>query len=159
MKINLTKKEYLALLDIFEIADWVLHSHKVEQPAETKPYSDLEQKMLALAEDFGCGHLVDYSEADKRYYPTREVEEGPAMQFIEMFEEDTFWSRIVERLAERDLVRELGKEKFATLDRAERWEKMEDLETRYWDEFQMHGVERLEIVETPWYETPDMHSA
>ncbi len=159
MKINLTKDEYLALLDIFEIADWVLHAHQAEQPAETERYTGLEQKLYALAEDFGCGQTVEYSEADSRYYPTRELEEGPAMDFIDAFEEDTFWSRLVEHLAERDLVRELGKEKFGSLDRAERWERLEKLETGYWDEFQAHGVERLEVVEMPWYETPDMHSA
>jgi hypothetical protein len=65
----------------------------------------------------------------------------------------------VEHLAERDLVRELGEEKFETLERAERWEKMEILEEKYWEEFQTNGVNRLEIAELPWYDTPDMHSA
>ena len=159
MKINFTKKEYLALLDIFEIADWVMHSHKVEPPGDTKPYRDLEQKMYALAKDFGCEHVVECSDRDGRYYPTRELEEGAAMDFVEAFEEDTFWSRLVERLAERDLVRELGKEKSVALKRAERWERMEDLEERYWEEFQVKGLDRLEIVELPWYDTPDMPSA
>jgi hypothetical protein len=131
----------------------------VEQAEDTKHYAELEQKMYALAGDFGCGHLVQYSESDSRYYPTRELEDGPARDFIEAFEGDTFWSQLVEHLAERDLIRELGKEKFGALDRAERWERLENLETRYWEEFQSNGLERLEIVELPWYETPDMHSA
>jgi hypothetical protein len=159
MKITLTKKEYLALLDMFEIADWVLHSHKVEEPGETKPYRDLEQKIYGLAEEFGCQRLVEYSGPDARYYPSRELEEGAAMDFIEAFEEDTFWSRLVEHLAERDLVRELGEQKFAILDRTKRWEKMEALEEKYWEEFEVNGVKRLEITESPWYDAPDMHSA
>jgi hypothetical protein len=159
MKINLTKEEYHALLDMLEIADWVLHSHQAEDSGETKPYRDLEQKIYALAKDFGCGQMVEYSAPDDRYYPTRKLEEGPAMDVIEAFEEDTFWCRLVEQLAERDLIRELGKETFGALERAERGERLENLETRYWDEFQLKGIERLEIVELPWYETPDMHSA
>ncbi len=159
MKINFTKEQYLALLDIFEIAGWVLHSHKAERTEETRQYTELEQKIYALAGNFGCGDMVEYSESDSRYYPARKLEEGPAMNFINTFEEDTFWSRLVEYLAERDLVRELGKEEAGSLDRAERWERLESFESRYWDEFQVNGIERLEIVELPWYETPDMHSA
>jgi hypothetical protein len=159
MNITFTKKEYLALLDMFEIADWVLHSHKVEETGETKPYRDLAQKIYALAKDFGCAHLIEYSTTDARHYPTRKLEEGAARDFVDAFEEDTFWSRLVEHLAERDLVRELGEEKFETLERAERWEKMEILEEKYWEEFQTNGVNRLEIAELPWYDTPDMHSA
>ncbi len=159
MKVNLTKEEYLTLLDIFEIADWVLHSHRAEQQGETMQYSELEQKIYALAGDFGCGDMVEYSESDGRYYPARAIEEGPARDFMDTFEEDTFWARLVEYLAERDLVREMGKDKFGMLDREERWERLEKIESRYWDEFQANGVERLEIVELPWYDAPDMHSA
>jgi hypothetical protein len=36
---------------------------------------------------------------------------------------------------------------------------MEDLEEKYWEEFQVKGLDRLEIVELPWYDTPDMPSA
>ncbi len=160
MKIDFSRQEYLALLDILEISDWVLHSHKVEATEETKVYRELEQKIFSHAKDFGCDHLIDASAPDGRLYPTREFEETSAAgDFIESFEEDTFWSQLVEHLAERDLSREVGKDHLSALDQGERWERLEAVESKYWEEFQKNGIERLEIVELPWHEIPDMHSA
>jgi len=31
MKINITKKEYRTFLEIFQIADWVLHSYETDE--------------------------------------------------------------------------------------------------------------------------------
>ena len=45
MKIEITKKEYRALLDVFHLADWVLHAYKTEEGPETEEYRALEQKM------------------------------------------------------------------------------------------------------------------
>ena len=49
MKIEITKKEYRALLDVFHIADWVLHSYKTEEGPETEEYRNLEQKFFSFA--------------------------------------------------------------------------------------------------------------
>ena len=46
MKINITKKEYGTLLEMLEIASWVLFSHKIDEDPETKNltlrYEDLD---------------------------------------------------------------------------------------------------------------------
>jgi hypothetical protein len=49
MKINFTKKEYRLLLDMVEIAEWVLNAHKSDPSDEIKKYSDLYQKILSYA--------------------------------------------------------------------------------------------------------------
>ncbi len=160
MKIDFSKKEYRVLLDLLQIADWVLHAHKTEEPPKTKVYRDLEQKIFSLAKDFGYEELVDYAPAQDRYYPTRALEENSAaMEFVEEFEEDAFWSQLAKHLSERDLRREIGEKRMESLDRSELWEMIEAYETKYWDEFQKHGVERLEITEHPWHETPNMPRA
>ncbi|MDA8432568.1 MAG: hypothetical protein M0Z60_06355 [Nitrospiraceae bacterium] len=160
MKIDISKEEYRALLDLLQIADWVLHAHKTEEPAATKPYRNLEQKLFSLAKEFGYADLVEFAASQNRYYPTRELEEnGPAMDFVEEFEEDAFWSQLAKHLSERDLRREIGEQQLDALDRTELWEMLEEHETKYWEEFQKYGVERLEVIETPWHETPNMPRA
>ncbi len=63
MNLVLSRKEFRSLLEVLEIADWVLHAYKAEEPAETRPYRELEQKVLAMAESFGFEDLVDYDAA------------------------------------------------------------------------------------------------
>jgi hypothetical protein len=38
MKINFTKKEYAAVVEMILTADWVIHAHETEPTDETRPY-------------------------------------------------------------------------------------------------------------------------
>ena len=60
MKINITKKEYRLLLDVFSISDWVMNSHKVGDTPKSEPYKKLEQKFMSYAKEFGYENLLRY---------------------------------------------------------------------------------------------------
>ncbi len=148
MKINITKKEYKTLLEILEIADWILHAHKTDEPPEdTKPYRELEQKVFALSKDFGYDHLITFDKELQTYFPTSEFEDtSPGMDYIEDFENESFWEDLIARFVERDLIREMGEEKYLSLDPIERIEKEEPHWKKYGAEFEAHGIDQLEIV-------------
>jgi hypothetical protein len=74
-------------------------------------------------------------------------ENSPVQSFIDEFENDSFWTELVNRLAIRDMVRELGQEKAQAMDVRERLARRLDYEERYDQEFQAHGLERLAIKE------------
>jgi hypothetical protein len=147
MKIDISKKEFGTLFEMIQIADWVLHAYKLEEPEETKPYRDLEQKICGLAKEFGFGHLVDYDPEEGTFFPTLEFEEtNPAMGFVLDFENDCFWDELIERFVERDLIRALGEKKCQALDPMSRIRKEGPYRNRYEEEFEVHGIDRLEIV-------------
>jgi hypothetical protein len=145
--IELTKREYLSLLTVVEIADWVLHAFSIREPAETKRYRDLEQKLFGYAEGFGMADLVEKDPKTGHGYPTAEFEDqSPGMEFIELFEDDTFWDELIERLATRDAVRESGEDEWGKLSYLERLRRKDSRVERYALEFENHGIERIEIV-------------
>ena len=147
MKIEITKSEFKTLFEMIEMAEWILYAHKIDEPEETKPYRDLEQKICGLAKDFGCGHLVDYDPKLQSYFPTLEFEEtNPSMDYIEEFENDSFWEELIERLVARDLIREVGEKKYLAFDPMARVRKEGPCRIRYDEEFEVHGIDRLEIV-------------
>ncbi len=147
MEINITKKEYETLLEMLEITDWILHAHKTDMPEETKPFRELEQKIFSLAKDFGYDHLVKYDPELQRFFPTKEFEDtSPALEYIEDFENESFWEDLIERLVERDLIWEMGEENYLALDPGDRIEKEGPHWKKYGDEFETHGIDRLEIV-------------
>jgi hypothetical protein len=147
MKINITKKEYKTLLEILEITDWILHAHEIENLEDTKPYREFEQKIFALAKDFGYDRLIKYEEQLQEYFPTGEFEDtSPGMDFIEKFENESFWAELIDRLVQRDLIRELGEKKILSLEPQELMEKEAPYREKYEEEFEAHGIDRLEIV-------------
>jgi len=53
MKMNFTKKEYQALVEMLLAADWVITGHEEEEREETKPYRELRKKVLAHFKEMG----------------------------------------------------------------------------------------------------------
>ena len=143
MKINITKNQYRTFLEILEIADWVLHAHDTDR-AETKRYREFEQMVFSFAKEFGLEDLVEYDEDLKEHFPTREFEEtSPGMTYVREFENDTFWNEFVERLTERDLIRQYGEDRVKIMNIRELTEKESQLEKRYAEEFYRNGLENV----------------
>lgn len=145
MKIELTRKEYRDLLDVFALATWVLNAHKVKDDSRTEPYNKLEQKFFALAKEMNYENLVEYAPEHSCYFPTKEYEEtSQFFPFIDEYDNDTFWDELVSRLAERDLANQLGGyEKITALTREEMFKRLGLLEEYYGDEFNRNGLKNL----------------
>jgi hypothetical protein len=148
MQIELSEAECRTLLGVLEIADWVLFAHHSDRPNDREEYHEFEQKIFAYADAFGFGDLIEYVEEHGEYFPTTKYEENsPVQSFIDEFENDSFWTELVDRLAIRDMVRELGQEKVQAMDVRERLARRLGYEERYDKEFREHGLERLAIKE------------
>ncbi len=146
MKINFTKKEFSALLEMLYIANWVISSHKLEISPVEKPYDDLEKKLYALAADFGCEDKITYSRELGEYCPTHYFEmESPHMEFIDDYDAQTFWDEIVDRLATRDAIREVGEEAYWKMEPIDRFSLLGEYIEKWGTEFEAHGLDNLTV--------------
>ena len=148
MRIELDGGEYGTLVEMLHFATWIISAHDVEPVPAKARYRDLEQKLLALAGDFGCEAMVLHDERHDEHMPTRAVEERCGA-LIRAYDDATFWHQLTLRLAHRDLEREHGAERLARLDFAEFLERIEAGETRWAREFEAHDLDRLEVVREP----------
>lgn len=142
MKFDLTKKEYRLLLDMVEIARWVLHSHQKRIPDEKKPYNALEQYIASYAKSMDMEDLMLYDDQLEGYFPTGDYHEQ-YMAHVEEFENEVFWDELINRLACRDLLKTYGEEHVRNLDSAERINKLAELEEFYRREFEQYGLLNL----------------
>jgi hypothetical protein len=149
MKVEITKKEYVDLLDMLHIADWVLSAHKTEEDPRAEKYEELMQKFYALAGEMGREDLIEYDHDIEKFFPTETFEEtSEAWDFIEEFVEDTFWDELIDRLTQRDLERQAGgHENVRKLSMKDRFAREAPIQERYTEEFTENGLDRLEIVE------------
>jgi hypothetical protein len=146
MEINITKKDYRLLLDMLAISDWVMNSHNVEDDPRTEPYERLEQKLFAFAKDFDCEDLVMYDKETGKYYPTAEYDEHIFdTQFIEEFEDMSFWEKLCSGLAQRDLIQEKGIEALKKMDTLERMTEEDARAEKYETEFSENSLKHLII--------------
>ncbi len=144
MKINFTKKEYRLLIELLEMARWILTSHRIGESKTITPYMELIRKIYSYAGKMGANDIIQYDEELGDYFPTREYEDtSNFMKFIEEFENETFWQELITRLADRDFFLKYGVDKIEAMDVMERMQKVCQLEEIYEKEFSANGLFNL----------------
>ncbi|MCK9426261.1 MAG: hypothetical protein M0Q21_09505 [Ignavibacteriaceae bacterium] len=149
MEIDFTKKEYIALLDLIEIAEWIMNSNKSEIPDMTNVYAKLEQKIYSYANKMGCEELIEYDKKLQQFFPTREFDEtSPAIDFIDDYDNESFWDDLIERLASRDLENQVGSINFDKMEIEEELIKEAPIREKYEKEFEANGLKNLYLRES-----------
>jgi hypothetical protein len=149
MKINFTKSEYRTLLDVIYMADWILPTHDTEDRSGTKEYSDLFQKLMSYAKNMGCEDLVGFDEQQKDYAASFIFEEeSPALDYIDEFENDSFWAELISRLAQRDALIELKANNPYDVESEDLFAAISKAEEKWSKEFEAFGLDRIRKDQT-----------
>lgn len=143
MKMNLTRDEYRQLLEMIEIAAWVLGAHSDPPGDSLARYEAIYQKMLKIAYEAGHGGLVveDLDSGQLRLGPG--FDETGMMSDIDEYEESVFWGTLAFKLAVRDLCKQIGEDAYMALDPVDRAERIMEIEAVYDHELDNNGLENL----------------
>lgn len=145
MKVSFTTKEYGRLLELAHLGLWVAGARPDDPATMPERYADVAQKILGLAEVFGCADLVEV-DVNGQYFPNEKLTQGAAQDKIEQFVDDAFWSELVARLSERDLRHELGATKLSDELSDDEQQRLAEIEDSYWREFETSGVDHLVVL-------------
>jgi hypothetical protein len=149
MKVSFTTKEYQRLLELVHLGMWVVTAYQGEETAAAKRYFDLDQRLLSLATEMGCGDLVEERE-DATLQPAPKLAEDERVKEIQNeFSNDVFWHELVSRLADRDAAGEQARRTIETPGLEpppspdEATKKIED---RYWEEFEKNDLANVVVL-------------
>ncbi|MCG2726038.1 MAG: hypothetical protein L6420_07260 [Elusimicrobia bacterium] len=144
IKVKLKERDYIKLMELVYCGNWVINATK-DRNKLIKEYEEIEDKIFSQApSDFK--NLVEYDKESKQYFPSDEFAEKMG-EFIDEYNDDTFWEELILRLGRRDIaLKYKGREnEFMELVREERWKKNDEEEKKYFEEFEKYGLERLKI--------------
>lgn len=144
MKLELEKKELECLVELAMIAEWVMTAHDEEDDPRKAKYLALTEKIYRFAHENGMKKQFNLEE-DGICEPDPDWEdETMARAFIDEFEDMTFWSELVNKMADRDMQNKFGGKKPKSFE--EQYEVYEEFAEKYMEEFDHHGIARLEIM-------------
>ena len=146
MKLELTEQEYRALLDMLYISDWVMHAHSADLSAQTLEHRKLRQKVLAQAHASGMTDIVEHIATEDAFNESEQYEQTTQDAFIAPYNDNTFWTELVHRLAARDVVDEISDEAFDLMAPAERMDRIDQATEPYRNEFSTNGLENVRVV-------------
>jgi hypothetical protein len=146
MKVNFTKKDYTALVEMILTADWVMHAHESEPSDAKKPYTELRKKVLSHHTEMGMGDAFEYAPEDDDYYETSDYEDNsPHMALIKEYDEDSFWETLATKLEHRDLAAQETGSVTKPLPPEQRALKYFEIEGHYREEFEENGLDNIRI--------------
>lgn len=140
MKINFTKSQYRALIDLVYLGDMMTNGIRAEDRIEE--YEELRKYIYSFAKEMGYEHLI--KQEGKQYYETREYEDSRVAEYIEEYDEEIFWTELASRLAFRDtsnLQNMLNEKMEGDTYLREAWKKEND----YLTEFGENGLKNIRV--------------
>lgn len=153
MKINLTKEQYKQLIEMVTLSNGIVGVlGDMVSGEKYKKRSDkmdaMEKYLLQFAPDFGCDDLTQKHNGevvlDGDYY------ENKILPTICDHEDFALHDGLANKLAWRDFRRDHTPEEIDAMSEAHHGYlgvELYDYEERYWDEFDKHEFDRLEVVE------------
>jgi len=103
--INLSDNQYKHLLDLIHLGNWMINSFKIDD--QVQEYEDIEQLILSKASEFSQQEYVIFDGESERFYTNRKFEEE-IDEYIQEYDNYTFWDELASRLAIRDMKRQIG---------------------------------------------------
>jgi hypothetical protein len=148
MKVSFTTKEYSRLLELVHLGMRMVMGRQGPESPHFERYAEVEQKVLGMAEMFGCADLVDVG-GDGKLVPAAKLEENERLRKLAgEADNDIFWHELVARLADRDLASEQAKASLSgkggpPIDTDARLKQLEDA---YWEEFETHDLANVLLL-------------
>lgn len=142
MKLELTDNQYRDLIELLFYGNWIANASRTGAEGDEKieKYEKLQEYLFSHAKHFNADDVV--IKEDNEFYTTLEFEER-LMPIVEEYDEYTFWEQISNKLAKRDLLREIGSVR--QLKEMHR-ERMYEIEEQYEIEFEKNGLKNLVIM-------------
>jgi hypothetical protein len=142
MKIDLTNKQYRDLIELLFLGNWLANASRTgaEGDERLEKYEEIQDYILSQAQHFQADDVVKAQGND--FYTTMDFEEL-LMPIVEEYDDYTFWEQISMKLANRDLLREIGP---VSQMKEEHRERMYEIEEQYENEFTKNGLKNLAIM-------------
>lgn len=151
MHLRLSDNELATLIEMVSLAADVAAWNRKEgaQPGISN-FESLEAKLMDKASQVGLGDLLEFDNERQRQRIRQDLKQPLFFQeCYDEFRNESFWEELAIRLADRDLVRAVGQQKWESMSEDERRANTRDIEKRYWDEFTRRGIDRVVLVNPP----------
>ena len=152
MKIDLTKEQYINLLEMNHIVDSVLGilgdimPEKTKYKRKSEEITELEDYFISYVKDFGCEDVTEEFHGktllkDEIYEKLQEI--------MDEYDDYVFWNELEVRMGKRDFERTKTEDEEKYMKEKDGWypERIHEIYEKYRKEFEEHGVDRLKIKE------------
>jgi len=143
MELNLSSEQYEKLLELVYLGNWLINAYRTDDYLED--YAEIVSLIFSQAEKAGLeGKAVKDQLAD-RYLPSFDFEESLS-DYISEYDSCCFWEELLNRLAEREAMKEFGNLPLDKIDLDEFLEKKNKFLRIYEREVEENGLKNFDLI-------------
>jgi hypothetical protein len=140
MNIPLTKEQYMDLVKVVHLGDWLVNSYREEE--ESMEFKEIGKHIFSFAKEFGMDDVLKFDEKIGTIVPTAEFEEE-VISLSDEYDYEVFWEKLIEELANRDMLMDFSEAEIKEMDEADKVLHLEKYGERYSKEFEKTGISNL----------------
>ncbi len=137
MQLQLNTEQYRTLLELVFMGNWI--ANVMESDDAIRNYDALETRLFEQAVQFGLADLVEEEQHPSEQFLDR------ILPVIDRYNELNFWERLVELMAQRDLLQKHGEAAWESLSNEERFAQVEQLKEQYFAVLEKSGLKALHL--------------
>ncbi len=143
MDLNLTREQYEKLLELVYLGNWLINAYRTDDYLED--YSDVVSLIFSQAGKAGLEEKAVRDERGEKYLPSFDFEES-LHDYIGEYDSFCFWEELINRLAEREAIKEFGSLPLDKIDLDEFLEKKNKYLRVYEQEVEENGLKNFELI-------------
>lgn len=121
------------------MGEWVVNAHKVNKVNE---FDHLLKYVFSLTKKFNVP-LMSFD--DDPAFPSAEFEQGEVYDYINEYDEDTFWDELSNRLVDRIFAEQFTPKEIQSMEMLTRFEHMSKIEGKVNSYLQTHGIDQISV--------------
>lgn len=148
MHLRLSEDEFATLIDMVSLAAEI-SSFNQRPGAEDHlaSFENLEDKILEKAKNQGFGDIIEIDPERNKHRVTQDYQTASFIQeCIEETRNEIFWEELSFRMAERDLITQIGELEYQSLTDEARIKHIEPRQKQYWERFSKTGLNELHHI-------------
>ncbi|MFC7062697.1 hypothetical protein [Halobacillus seohaensis] len=138
--LEMNEKQYQTLVETVFLGTWMVNSTKLELDED---FEEIRELVLAKYKDAGLEDKVSYQEAFDIHDLQKDYEKQLFENYVDEYEEFSFWDMLIEKLSEKRLKQEYGE--LSTPLSNEMMERRLQIEEELGKELEARGITNLEL--------------
>jgi hypothetical protein len=148
MHLRLTEQQLATLMEMISLAAEVASlNRKPGAEGKFRAYEEFEDSILEKAKLKGFADIIEFDEQAQRHRISMDyLTKSYVQECLDEMRNEIFWEELTLRLAERDIIKQIGVPVWTALTEEQQRQRTAPIERRYWDEFTAKGIDNLHVV-------------
>lgn len=135
--ITLSTEQLQILVKMVYLGDHLINGYRIEP---LKDFDEMCRHFFTLAKD-----LDNFSDPETPEFPTAQFEEGEVRDFIDEYDNNTFWEELNQRITDREMAKKYTEDQLKKMDTMERMHLYFEIEDKVSSHLQEHGYDQIVI--------------